>query len=385
MRFFAAVAALLTLACASAPPPPSPSFPSTAPTVVLVPGMTGSRLCDGKSGELLWGDSRRLVRPWDGGYSLALPVDGSYDGIEPCGAIREMRIAQWRKDIYGGLISNLERNGIRVQVFDYDWRRSNVDNARKLAAVLPPSRATLICQSNGGYMCRWLAKYGDVSLEEAERGLRRPLPAIERVILLGTSNGGALRILRELHRGRQYIRGIGRRLRPETVFTFPAIYEDLPVYRADFFNVDADLFDADDWKRFRWSVYAPAAARRLARAPAKFGTAADREAHLRRSLDRARRLHQLLQRDAGAPLPRYWSIQSLDLPTPSRATLRNGETLFTETEPGDRHATRPSQEFLGTDERKALAEPPVYVHGPHFEMITTKLTLEQLLRIINSP
>lgn len=249
----------------------------------------------------------------------------------------EFHIAHIHKDIYGGLISSLERNGVRVQVFDYDWRRSNVDNARRLAASLPPSRTTLICQSNAGYMCRWLAKYGDVSLEEAERGLRRPLPAIDRVVLLGTSNGGALRILKKLHQGRQYIRTVGRRWRPETIFTFPAIFKDLPAYRAEFFNVDANLFQADDWKRFRWSVYAPAAERRLARAP------------------------------------------------PSRALLRNGETRFTETEPGDMHATAASQEALGSDERAALAEPTIHVHGPHFEMITTELTLGVLLRIIRAP
>ena len=63
-----------------------------------------------------------------------------------------------------------------------------------------------MCQSNGERICRYLAKYGAATLEEAEAGRTAPLPgiAIEKVLLVGTSNAGSLRILRELNRGRSY-------------------------------------------------------------------------------------------------------------------------------------------------------------------------------------
>ena len=95
---------------------------------------------------------------------------------------------------------------------------------------------------------------------------------MRKLILVGSSNGGGLRILRELDRGRNYISLIGRRWHPETLFTFPAIYQDLPVYRRDLFldadgrELEIDLFDAESWRRHGWSVFSRAARRRLAKA-----------------------------------------------------------------------------------------------------------------------
>lgn len=376
--------ALLALGCATAKAPaPMAAPPAEGPTVVLVPGMTGSRLCDARTGELLWGDSTRLVRPWDGGYRLAVPLDGADDGIVPCGAIREMRVASWRKDIYGGLLDFLALNGRRVHVFDHDWRRDNVENARKLVAELEriDGPVHLICQSNANYICRYAVMFGDVSAGEAERGARRTPDNVEKLILVGTANGGAMRILRELNRGRQYIRLIGRRWRPETFFTMRSLYQDLPVYG----DVGVDVFDVANWKTYGWSIYGQAARRRLQRTT-RFGTPEERDAFLRDALQSARRMHALLRRGSDAPLPRYYSIQSLDFPTPSRAIVerRNGRwrTRFVEGARGDLHATRESQQWLSPAETAALAMPPVYVRGPHFEMITTDETRALLLRIL---
>jgi pimeloyl-ACP methyl ester carboxylesterase len=383
-----ALATLLAFGCASASAPPA-TVPASGPTVVLVPGMTGSRLCDANTGAVLWGDSTRLLVPWDGGARLALPLDGSPDDIRPCGAIREMRVAQWRKDIYGGLLDFLESSGASVHVFDYDWRRDNVESARLLVAELEQiaasrgdGRVHLICQSNGGYICRYAARFGDVSLEDAERGLRRPAAGvtIEKLILVGTANGGSMRILREFNRGRQYLRVIGRRFRPAVFFTFPGLYQDLPAYRGDLFvdergrPMDVDVWDAASWRTYGWSIFAA-------------GTAGgDREAFLRDALHSAKRMHALLRSAHDAPLPRYYSIQSLDFPTPTRAVLeRRGarwRTRFLEEDRGDLHATGESQASLSASETAALAMPPVHVPGEHFEMITTDETRRLILRLL---
>lgn len=383
------VATLLAFGCATATVPhPEPT--GDGPAVVLVPGMTGSRLCDSRTGEVLWGDARRLLRPWDGGSRLALPLDGSLGELRPCGAIREMRVAQWRKDIYAGLIEFLGRNDVNVYVFDHDWRRDNVENARLLAAELEriaaargDGRVHLLCQSNGGYLCRYAARFGDVSLDEAERGVRRPAAGvtIEKLILVGTANGGSLRILRELNCGRQYLRLIGRRFRREVFFTFPAIYQDLPAYRRDLFvdeqgrPLDVDLYDAANWRTYGWSIFAR-----------ESSPGAERETFLRDALHRAQRMHAVLRSPDAAPLPRYYSIQSLDFPTPSRARLerrgRRWRTHFLTEDRGDLHATHESQQSLSPSETAALATPPVYVRGQHFEMITTDETRALLLRIL---
>ena len=63
--------------------------------------------------------------------------------------------------------------GENLFLFSYDWRQDNVASAQRLAAQLRSLRQAyggtveidLVCQSNGGYICRWLGKYGDVSLE----------------------------------------------------------------------------------------------------------------------------------------------------------------------------------------------------------------------------
>lgn len=387
-----AVAALLAFGCASATPPPASEVRTGGPAVVLVPGMTGSRLCDADTGEVLWGDSKRLLRPWDGGARLALPLDGSPDRIRPCGAIREMRVAQWKKDIYGGLLDFLGSSGASVYVFDYDWRRDNVDSARQLVAMLEriaaergDGRVHLLCQSNGGYICRYAARFGDVSLEDAERGARRPAAGvtIEKLVLLGTANGGSMRILREFNRGRQYLRVIGRRFHTDVFFTYPGLYQDLPAYRRDLFvdaegrTVDVDVFDAEAWRTYGWSVFG---------GTSRFGTPAQREAFLRGALDGARRMHALLRRSDDASLPRYYSIQSVDFPTPTRARLvRRGTgwlTEFLDEDRGDLHATADSQSALSVSEKAALARPPVHVRGEHFEMITTGETRALLLGIL---
>lgn len=342
---------LFAAGCAHRKAPPPGAAPQSL-RVVIVPGVTGSRLCDAQ-GHVIWGTVRRLIVPWDGGRSLALPLDGSDDGVVPCGPIREMRIGPYRKDIYGGVLDFLARQGYETVFFDYDWRRDNVESAERLARELRGGgRVALICQSNGTYICRYLARYGDTSGVE-----------IEKLIMVGTANRGAVRILRELNQGRRYFRLIGRHMRPETLFSFRSLFQDLP---------PDPLFEPVNWERYRWSVFArPAGSALLER----------RRSHLRASIDSGRRMHALLGADSGRRLPRYYSIQSSDQPTPSRVVIENGVTSF-EHSAGDRHATVESQLALAGEEKAELGDRTVYVKGLHFEMITAAETWSLLLKFL---
>jgi hypothetical protein len=434
----AALGAGLAVGCAGAPAPRTAARAVAPPRVpvVLVPGVSGTELRERATGRAVWGTGARVIVPHDGGYASALPLAGDDPATSRLVAgrvIEEIRLAGViRKPVYGVVLAALEEAGYRrgdldrprpgdtLFTFAYDWRRSNVESARLLREKLEalgrargeePLRVALVCQSNGAHLCRYLAKYGGAPLGEAEAGRAGPPPAlaITRLVLVGSSNGGSLRILRTLNRGRQWVPLVGRTLFPETLFTYRSLFEDLPAYRRDLFvdgagdPLDVDLYDAASWERFGWSIHGEKAARRLARGvrPDLFGTAAARAAYLREALARARRFQDLLARDApGFGAVRYYLLQCVATETPERAVLaRKGgrwRTRFTgdravdrdaalharTTASGDGHATRESQLWLSPQERAALAAEPFTVVGGHFELILEPAALRRLVEFL---
>lgn len=435
--------------CSSVPPPRSDALAerSERMPVILVPGITGSVLEDRTTGKVAWGRGINLVAPWDGGHSLALPVVAGTPDDRPLETdlhsprvLEKVSLLGLSKPVYGPLIRLLEDHGYRrgnlerprpgddLFGFAYDWRQDKIANARRLAELLErlvrvrgaagglpagprPLRVTLICQSCGAHLCRWLAKYGAATLEEAEAGEAEPPAGVEvaKLVLVGSSNGGSLRILRELDRGRRYV-PLGRRWQPETLFTFRALFQDLPVYRTGLFvdeegePLDADLWDAELWQRWRLSIFHPRAQRRIAasRHRERFGTVAEQRAYLGRMLDRSRRVHRLLKRDS--PTFRntlYFAIQDPVTPTPDRAAWmagRSGEhrLVFTGDKalkkhprlagllsaPGDEHATVASQTWLSRQETLALEDRTLHASGGHFELLLDPGAQQRFLEIL---
>ncbi len=421
------ISVLLPLAaCGRQAPPPHLLPPGERVPVVLVPGISGSRLDDAR-GEPIWGRGMNLLWPHDHGDSLALPLVGPPPAPAPARIIGSMRLLAGlvAKPIYGPVAELLEANGyVRgrpaapasggdIYLFAYDWRQDNVVSARQLAALLERIAAAhgrreidLVCQSNGAYLCRWALKFGGLSLEEAEAGANpRSGFEIRRLVMVGTANGGGLRILREMDRGRSYVPVVGRRIEPEVLFTLPSLYQDLPAYNPRPFldpegrSLPLDLYDPAVWRDNHFSIFAPAAKGRADRHPEIFGDEAARAAFLERALDRARRLHAQLQRDLPIGKTRLYTIQNTYEPTPHAVILRDAgggrrpELLFTgdrdlakapylaalAAAPGDGHATVASQNFLSPSEKAALVAPPFYVRGPHFELILDPGALHRLL------
>lgn len=388
--------------------------------VVVVPGITGVELVDPDSGRIVWGRGANLFCPRDGGYRL-----GALE-LVPGRAIRRIGIGPVVKPIYAPIERLFVDNGwsrgdlrhptgtADLFFFEYDWRRGNGESAVRLARQLAALAATrgreigvsLVCQSNGALICRYLAKYGGATLEKAENGGVERIPGVrvEQLVLVGTANGGSLRILRLLNRGRRYIRWLGRTFRPELFSTFDSLFQDLPVYADDLFldtagePLEIDLFDPAAWERYGWSIHAPEVGRRLHRPAAeRLLRAAGRHEALDERLARAQRLRRLLDRDLDVGDVRYFSIQNDRIPTAARAVLRptaNGwETLFfgdpgidgsvvaRMIAEGDGHATVSSQRWLPATELEALAEPTHYVDGGHFGMILEPEAMELLLAI----
>lgn len=398
--------------------------------VVFVPGVTGSELRDRATGEPAWGAGRNAFLPRDGGYALAYPVappPGWEPRLEAGRVLDEVRLGPLRQRVYGPLLDALEGWGYRrgdlaapepadtLFGFPYDWRRSNVETAGELVRRLDVLRRArgeerlvvdLICQSNGTHVCRYLVRHGGAPLAEAEAPTGRSAgpPAwlsVRNLVLVAGSSGGALRILRELDRGRRYVL-LGRRMRPEVLFTFRSLFEDLPqdpegrLLDPDGRPLDAGLYDPATWRRFGWSVFGSRTARRLRAAGREdlFGTPAEREAYLARRLADSRRLHRLLAADPDpGATPCYHLVGNAYIPTPQRAVLERSpdggwRTLFTGdpgverfpylralvSAPGDLHATLESQLLLTPGERARLVGQPFLVQGGHFELILDPAT-----------
>jgi len=449
----AAFLALLVGGCARPPATVAtvagavPGAPERVP-VVLVPGLTGSMLRNRETGKVVWGRGPNVLLPRDGGAALALPVSGE-PRLEAFAVLERIRLGPLEREIYAPLLGALEAAGYRrsrtdplplasdgpidgaadLHTFAYDWRRSAVEAARGLAEALEGLRRArgveelqvdLICQSSGAYVCRWLAKYGGTSVDEAEAGSTGGprTVRIRRLVLVGVANGGALRSLREIDRGRRYIALVGRRMRPEVLFTLPALYEDLPHDAEDLFidregePLAVDLYDPESWRRYGWSVFGPKVERRLGRREVRtgpehalFGTADEREAFLARQLAAARRVQELLARDPegfdpAADGPRYYLVGNDSAETPRRAVLfeerGRWRMLFTgdpeldklpaakarASAPGDGHSSVESMSHLSPAEAEVLAAEPFYIEGGHFEMILEPAVHRRILEFL---
>ena len=424
--------------CSPMPPPVVGQVEMAAEPVpvVFVPGVTGVGLRDRATGKSVWGRGNDMLGPYDRGHSTARPLFPERGGPDllPDGVILNLRLLGiFRVRVYQPFLDLFEANGYQfgdledpqptddVFFFSYDWRQDNVDSAALLAAQLERLRqirgegrlrVNLICQSNGAHVCRYFTKYGALDLEEAEAGRRRVEEKLEvdRLILVGSSNGGSIRILRELNRGRRYVPGIGRFWSPETLFSYLSLYQDLPAYTEELF-VDAsgqamavDLFAAENWQKFGWSVFQPEVRELLAKESREswFGTEEERLQFLQDQLARAKRFHRVLERDVDDfGSARYYLIMNTHNETSSRAVLfeKDGrwqsafeddkwvrrdpalrDAVITE---GDGHATARSQEWLSAQERGRIAVDPINVEGTHRRIVLQPATHRALLDILS--
>jgi hypothetical protein len=401
--------------------------------VVVVPGVTGSRLKDPERDVEVWGTARSFFTPKDRGHSLALPIregDEARDALVPSGTIFHVRLLTWSKEVYRPLRRALEQGGYRsgelVQpeaslfFFDYDWRRDNVEIAKRLHQSLEllvsgrrDPRVHLVCQSSGARVCRYVAKYGGLSLEEAEAG-EQPKRGyrLTKLILVGASNGGSMRQLHELHNGRRYVPSVGRFLGPETLFTLRPLFGDLPADSGALFVDEGgklmavDLYDPASWTTYQWSVFDPQIARQLDEDPRSelFGDADDRLRYLSEVLDRARRVHRLLELPApGFEGTRIYLLLNGSGVAPARAQLvqrKDGgwRTRFFDDHavrnnlhlhsllgaPGDGHATLASQSSLSKQELAVVADERE-ASGGHFDVMLTRAAHDAILEFLGSP
>ena len=422
--------ACVALAAACSPRPAAPDldglysraaafeYPERNP-VIVIPGILGSKLVDADTGTIVWGafgggaadpetpEGVRLVAlPMREGEPLAALTDD----VRPAGALDRVKIdvlgLPLELTAYAQILATLGIGGYRDQTlaqagairygtghftcfqFDYDWRRDNVENARRLDAFVREKRAQvqreiasrfgvvdhdvhfdIIAHSMGGLVTRYFLRYGtqdlppDGSLPESSWAGTR---YVDKVVLIGTPNAGSIQALHQLVEGADF-GPLVPRYSPALVGTFPSLYELLPRGRhGALVQVEgdgrgagssaamkpqpvADFLDPELWERMDWGLASPAQDGELARLLPDVADAGARRRvaldHLRKSLTRARQFHAAL--DAPGVLPPGLELHliasdALATDAVSAVDPTTGALTHLATAPGDGTVTRAS-------------------------------------------
>jgi pimeloyl-ACP methyl ester carboxylesterase len=262
------------------------------PPVILIPGLTGSELIDGKTGTTVWFKLHH-VRENDLRLPISPNIAANHDDLKPGDIIRDIKPGILpRIDVYRSFITSIETQGgykegqwdrppsrgyeNTLYVFAYDWRRDNVENARLLIRKIdalkrklrrPNLKFDIIGHSMGGLIARYAAMYGDADLTVggAPTATWAGAKDISRLIILGTPNEGSPLSLRDMINGISLL-GIEvpvpfiRTMSKFDVFTIPAAYELLPApgtikaFDENLKPIDIDLYDPATWTKYGWSV-----------------------------------------------------------------------------------------------------------------------------------
>jgi hypothetical protein len=390
--------------------------------VIVIPGILGSRLRDAESGRVVWGafagNYANPARP-DGARLLALPMrEGAAfadlrDAAEADRVLDRVRVSLLRLPLeqkaYFQLLATLGAGGYRDETlglagaidygeghftcfqFPYDWRRDNVENARRLHAFVLAKRAyvqaelerrhgvrdadvrfDVVAHSMGGLVARYYLMYGDADLPE---GGELPAPTwegarfVERAVLVGTPNAGSAEALLNLVEGRDFS-WLLPEFPPAVLGTMPSLYQLLPRTRharvVDGAGRTLDLFDPALWETLGWGLASPAQDRVLAELLPGVARPDERRRiaidHLRKSLDRARRFQASLDLPAAPPPGTSLHLIAGDSePTASLLAVGPGGRLrVAARDPGDGTVTRASaiaDERVGGAWRPEVASP----------------------------
>ncbi|MDJ0864868.1 MAG: hypothetical protein QNK03_02090 [Myxococcota bacterium] len=327
--------------------------------LIVIPGIMGSHLIDPETERPVWGDFRdRFARPWKAGdagviglpMELGAPLDRLQGVAQAAGSLSSIWGSigglQVELRLYSGGLSKLGVGSFRGSYgsrsrhepdwadearatsfqFPYDWRRSLDETAGRLLEFMrlasrfvqakrgtsDPVKFDVVAHSMGGLVLRYFLRYG---------GQRLPydgsLPVldwsgaafVDSAILVGTPNGGSLRVLDRLVSG---LPGnpIHPHYEPTITGTMPSLYQLIPRTRHRPFVMEGggpepDCLDASFWRHMRWGLADPDRAEALATLLPGVESAAERTdialEHQEKCLSSARALFRALDEPAERP------------------------------------------------------------------------------------
>jgi pimeloyl-ACP methyl ester carboxylesterase len=373
--------------------------------VIVIPGILGTRLKVAGSDRLVWGAfGGRGVDPRtdEGARLTALPIrEGASladltDDVVTDGVLDRVEVSIFGLPIelqaYMQILGTLGAGGYRDEQlgvsaidygnrhftcfqFAYDWRRDNVENAKRLKQFILEKRDyvrgaikeqfgvdrediqfDIIAHSMGGLVTRYFLRYGDQDLpaDGSDPELTwEGANYVDRVILVGTPSSGSVHAIQQLVSGIRFA-PIFPKYEAAILDTFPSIYQLLPRTRHGAL-VDAadrskrlDIYDPALWESRGWGLADPEEDRVLEQLLPDEKDPARRRAialdHLRKCLDRARRFNAALDKPAAPPAGVEVALIAGDaVATPAVAAARaDGGVEFIEHGPGDGTVLRSS-------------------------------------------
>lgn len=397
--------------------------------VVVIPGVLGTRLVNGETGQVVWGafggaaidpekpDGARLfAHPMASDTALAsltdeVVTDGVLEKVEVklAGLPIELRAyveilatlgaGGYRDETFRGLATDYGDDHFTCFQYPYDWRRDNVESAQKLFRFLKekqryvteerrkrwgddrPARFDVVAHSMGGLVLRYMLRYGDADLP-ADGSLPELTWAgaelVDQAILVGTPSSGSLDALEQLVQGRKF-GPLMPRFESSLVGTLPSLYQLLPRPRhgqvVDATGEPVDFLDPAWWKEQGLGLADPDQDAMLAMLLPDLEADARRQLaleFLEKNLKRAQQFHAALDRPALSPDGTSLMLFVGDSEVTSAkarfdADKRRLQVLATG--PGDGTVLRTSalmDERLGSKEPKAGLESPVDWQQVHF-------------------
>ena len=255
------------------------------PPVILIHGITGSRLSDKISGAEIWPGPVKNILFSNYSYLLnkinpeTLAINDSKYSVS---GITDRAVGQ---DFYGKIQDTLIGSGgyhaatldqvvnkqQSLYIFSYDWRQDNVESARQLHEFIqavkvqhskPNLKVDIVAHSMGGLIARYYIRYGTVDVLNDNEFPINNLGAenVRRVILLGTPNFGSISTVNALHNGEKV--GL-KRMPPSTLASFPSMYQLLPHALNNWLldtngnTLERDIFDINFWRDLELGIFEP--------------------------------------------------------------------------------------------------------------------------------
>jgi len=367
--------------------------------VIVIPGILGSKLRDRESGQLVWGafekstadpespEGARLVAiP----MKMGAPLEELTDNVHSDGALDRVKVSLFGLPIElnayinilstlgagGYLDESLASNGLNhidygddhftCFQFDYDWRLDNVENAKRLNQFILEKREyilneykkrdipvdevkfDIVAHSMGGLLTRYFLRYGANDLPEdgsVPEVTWAGAEHVEKVIIIGTPNAGAVGAVKNLFVGRDFGPFLPK-YEPAVIGTMPSLYQQLPRVRhraiLDEDRNPVDIMNADLWVENGWGLADPNQAFVLEWLLPDVSDPKQRREiaidHLRKSLKRGKQFQDAIDQPAEPPASlRFYLLAGDAIPTGSGVTINSTKEHFkvSDYKPGD--------------------------------------------------